>query len=302
MELGGGIRSFTDFGKNGVQMFFIISGILAAKGFDGKTSNTSDVSKYYIKRIISIAPLYYFAILWYFVTENILEIAWKHIPVDIVGLGWLRYLFLLNGFIADDTYFWSNLGITWTIPVFAFFYLIAPFIMRFMKGYKSALFALALIFFTERVALCFYKCTIIENLHFFFIGILVFFCWKDNVLTPCAFCFTTIAIIFLILGRNCYPALFATIICCGLEREIKINEKIQNVVNYIDEHSYTLYLVHGIVFCSLIDRIRCDRFGIPNAIIGVIAVLGSFCGTVIVHRVIEKPIQGYLKRKLSMKM
>ena len=35
-QLGGVIRRYTDFGAYGVQMFFIISGLLAAKGLDGK--------------------------------------------------------------------------------------------------------------------------------------------------------------------------------------------------------------------------------------------------------------------------
>ena len=142
LELTSFIRQITNFGEYGVQLFFIISGYLAAYGLSDK-KNIS-IKKYYIKKAIRILPLYYLVIAYYFVSENILNQFVHHIPVDTAGLGWFRYLFLLNGFIDNDTYFWSNLGITWTIPIFIFFYLIAPFLFKWIIDLKTAIIALLL--------------------------------------------------------------------------------------------------------------------------------------------------------------
>lgn len=291
------MRDFTDFGRFGVQLFFIISGLLAARGLDGK----NDTWGYYKKRLIAIAPLYYVVIIWYFITENLLNIFFHHIPVDAAGLGWFRYVFMLNGFVNSDTYFWSNLGITWTIPIFAFFYLIAPFVMRVTKDWKSGACIFGVVFIGTRILCHFYSCTIFQNIHYFFIGIIIYFCWRDNKLMPCALSFLIIAIAEIILERLSYPAIFAAMICIGLEHEVILSEKMQRVVDVIDEHSYTMYLVHGIVFCSLLDRLRADRFGVPRVIIGVIAIVGTFLGSVIVHRWIEKPLQQWVKKRLLTK-
>ena len=297
IELEGTLRSFTSFGLYGVHMFFIISGLLAAKGLDGQ----KDTIEFYKKRIISIAPLYYLTILWYFVTENVLQLFWPHIPEDPTGIGWFRYLFLLNGFVRSDVTFWSNLGITWTIPIFAFFYLIAPLVMKFIKGYKSAFASLILVLILTTFAIHVYKCPISNSLYYFFIGILIYFCWRDDRLMPCALGFLVTAIVEIIIGRACYPALFASMICIGLEKEFLLPDKIQRIVDIVDEHTYTLYLVHGMVFCSLLDRLKANRFNTPRSVIGLIAIVGTFLGTVIIHRFFEKPIQKMLRRRLLKK-
>ena len=60
-----------------------------------------------------------------------------------------------------------------------------------------------------------------------------------------------------------------------------------------------MYLAHGIVFCSLIDRIR--DFDIPKFILGVIAICLSITATIVIHDFLEKPIQKFLKEKLLYK-
>ena len=63
IELTGTIRNLTDFGAFGVQLFFIISGYLACSSLCNRTVN---IKKYYLKRLIRIAPLYYFVVFWFF--------------------------------------------------------------------------------------------------------------------------------------------------------------------------------------------------------------------------------------------
>ena len=111
----------------------------------------------------------------------------------------------------------------------------------------------------------------------------------------CGAGFLVLTMVFAIYGSVWYTGFFATIICMGLEANVRLPEFMQSIVNTVDEHSYTLYLVHGIVFCSLIDKIE---YGIPKALIGIIAVTASFLLTAIIHKYIEKPIQSMLKEKM----
>lgn len=132
MRLDGNIRAFTDFGQYGVYLFFIISGYLACFS---QELQKGDVLAYWYKRAIRLLPLYYFVIIIYFIAETYI---FKTVPVDDTGLRWLRYFLLLFGFIKSDVKFWKNIGFTWTIPVFLFFYLLAPLCLRVTKNFRQS--------------------------------------------------------------------------------------------------------------------------------------------------------------------
>ena len=136
VQLTGLIRNITDIGARGPILFFLISGFLSSYSLCKKTIS---IKKYYIKRISVILPLYYSVILYFFISETILEyFKISHIPIDDYHIGWFRYIFLLNGFINSNCEFWRNLGMTLTIPIFAFFYLIAPIFQKIINNHIKA--------------------------------------------------------------------------------------------------------------------------------------------------------------------
>ena len=191
------------------------------------------------------------------------------------------------------------MGITWTLPIFAFFYLLAPWIMRAVKGWKSAVSMFGVIFLLSLILKQFYNCSIFRNIPYFLLGIMIYFCWQENKLMPCAIVFLGMAIVVTILGEKAYIPIIVASICIGLEKEISLSSVVQKLVDKIDDYSYSLYLVHGVVFCSLIDRLKTGRlFNISNAMIGVIALVGTFAGTIVIHHFVELPVQKYLARLL----
>ncbi|MBR0348576.1 MAG: acyltransferase [Clostridia bacterium] len=293
----GVLKNFTDFGQFGVQLFFLISGFLAYKTFF-ENPNTN-IWKYYKKRMVAILPLYYLVIIYYFISENVLNCFVDVIPADQLGIGWLRYVFLLNGFINSETYFWSNLGITWTIPVFMFFYLIAPWILRKVKSIISACSIWFLVFVTTQIINVFYTCTIISNLHVFFLGAVIYVFLHEKR-EKIAFIFLLLAsICMIILGefKNAYTFIFACLILSlNSIDNICLPKWLQNLVDTIDKYSYTLYLTHGVVFCSVIDRL--NALGVSKILIAILAVLGTVVATWLVGKYIEKPIQKFLKNIL----
>ncbi len=294
--LSGILKTFTDFGAFGVQLFLLISGFLAGKTF--LENPDINILTYYKKRVIAILPLYYLVILYYFITENILNHYFSVIPSDELGFGWFRYIFLLNGFLNSDTYFWSNLGITWTIPIFMFFYLIAPWILRKVKTIFSCVMIWAIVFVVTQVLERFYSCVIFTQLHIMFLGVIVYACVKKGRNLPAIGAFLVAAICAMILGNTTYVyvLIFSSIlIAMASYNSISLPNWLSKIIDVLDKYSYTLYLMHGVVFCSVLDRL--NALGVSKIIIAAIAIIGTFVATVIVGKFIEKPIQKFLKKR-----
>ncbi len=294
--LSGIVRTFTDFGAYGVHLFLLISGFLAGKTF--LCNPNADILNYYKKRIVAILPLYYIVILYYFISENILNHFVTVIPPDELGIGWFRYIFLLNGFLNSDTYFWSNLGITWTIPIFMFFYLIAPWIIRKIRTIFSSVLVWGAVFVITQVLGTFYKCVIFDKLHLMFLGVVIYACVYSKRCKFATITFLLAAICMTIIGKTSY--VYVSIFACVLlvmtaTDSVSLPNRIQYTINVLDKYSYTLYLMHGVVFCSLLDRL--NIIGVPSIIIAIVAIIGTFVATFVVGKFIEKPIQSFLKKQ-----
>lgn len=296
LSITGTIGSLFDFGKYGVQLFFLISGFLAAKTF--KENKKVNIKEYYIKRAITLLPLYYFVILIYFILENICNNYMDTIPIDNTGLYWFRYIFLLNGFINSDTYFWSNLGITWTIPIFAFFYLMAPFILKKVKNFSSSIVCYISIFGVSRVLNYIYECNIFTYIHYLFLGVLLYYSIKEKkeVITSLVFLVLCLVAGIFLKIEWLYVFVFCSIILLLSKVKFKLPKFLEKIINVLDKYSYTLYLGHGVIFCGILDKLI--LFGTSWIIILLIAIFGTCLFTFIVGKYIEKPMQRILSKKL----
>ena len=302
------LYSISQLGAYGVELFFVISGYLACFSL----ANGKSAVAFYKKRAIRILVLYYFCILYYFITETFI---FGNIPKDDMGLGWLRYIFCLNGIVPSEGYFWSNLGITWTIPVFLTFYLLAPLITKITKTTLSS--AIAVVVSIAISFLISNKCdgwfSAITYLPCFLMGVLVYNAKKENlkfitVFGLQLFVFATkfneytrfIELVIRYSQIFIVSAIFATIVLFTEEVKI-VKEKTVKVLDILDEHSYTLYLVHGITFCGIIDKFEINVFSsLIVAIIFrlVVSIILTAILTVAIHKYVEKPIQKKLSERL----
>ena len=137
------------------------------------------------------------------------------------------------------------------------------------------------------------------SLHFLFLGVVIYACIHKKCNLTATVLFLAAALCMIILDKTLYAYVF--IFSCFLLimaswDAIVLSKWLQQLINTIDEYSYTLYLVHGVVFCSLLDRLKI--IGVSNIIIAIIAVIGTFFATWIVGKFIEKPIQQVLTRYL----
>lgn len=118
----------------GVCIFFAMSGYLIMQSLE----NSANLKEYFIKRVSRIVPAY-FAILIFGII--VWDIILGQMPEDsMLGIGWLRYFLFLNGIVpSNEYYYWNDLWGLWTMSCFMLFYLLAPFVKRYIKNYKASL-------------------------------------------------------------------------------------------------------------------------------------------------------------------
>ena len=129
-------------GAQGVQLFFVLSGYLAAASL----SRHPEPLPYYQRRIRRILPLYWLVLVlrWLFDAVRYLaagaSAAQLFGPGGPCGPGYLRYFVFLQMWLPSDNWMlWNNRNVLWTMSAFAFFYLLAPWLYRLCKRFWGAL-------------------------------------------------------------------------------------------------------------------------------------------------------------------
>lgn len=291
MEVEGALEKFMDFGARGVYLFFILSGFF---GFHSTELEKDDKLKgclrYLVKRAFKLLPVYYAVIIFNFV---LYEWILKSTPIDSSGIGWPRYFFLLSTSIPADKNFWVNLSYTWTISIFALFYLLVPLMKHFVKNFQSAVLLWGMLYLLSvicinRVAygMPFYY------LHYFAMGIVLYHALKENkikeVMIGCVVFFAGSLILNASLTHTACSMLFLILII--LIKDIKVeNEKQQKWISIFDSYSYTVYLIHAVVMNGI--EMMKNRFTLSQMVILLIAVVGTGVGAFVVHNVVERPME-----------
>lgn len=298
-------RSLCDILSNGgygVSVFFVISGFLIFESL----SRSKSLKEYYKKRVARIIPSYYAILL---VGIFVWDIWLNKMPQDTLSLGWVRYFLCLNTWVWSVEYdAWNNLWGLWTISCFMFFYLIAPFLKKWISNYnRSAVFMVAMIpitFAFSKVAGIFYAemgasmpdMIAVDNpiysLNTFAMGICAWYAWKESKVKD----FLRIAGVMLVgfMGLNMYNrmlwgVLAALIMMLFLDVEIK-NQKITKAIKLVGRYSFCLYLVH----LPVIEII--DYCGIGGAKYLVLAIICSVVAAVFLYHCVEKPCANLLRR------
>jgi peptidoglycan/LPS O-acetylase OafA/YrhL len=120
-------------GGKGVDLFFVLSGFLITLGlFKGKERGVKKgtiLSKFYIKRSLRIFPIYYLALLVFYVF-------FRSATQD--GLLW--YLFYAANFYNIKIGGWRGWSHLWSLSVEEQFYLVWPFVICFLPDKREILF------------------------------------------------------------------------------------------------------------------------------------------------------------------
>lgn len=140
-------------GRNGVQLFFILSSLLTfsslEKFYRSKTSlNDMKPIKWIVKKILYLSPLFYSAVILYTIIVGGAPY-WYGTEGHITLANFLSHIFFLHGFFPH--YINSIINVEWYIGNLAIFYFIAPLLYKIIDSLeKSVLFTLICI------VLCYY--------------------------------------------------------------------------------------------------------------------------------------------------
>lgn len=146
-DLGQIGNNLADLGRTGVYAFFVISGFSVAVSYDTSQGYLS----YLMKRILRIAPLYYF---WLIISMSFMMIASVYgskTQIPDISLWNLLAHFFFIGFL-DYSIANSIIGVEWSIFVEIFWYFVIPVFFVAGKNNKSLVILVILSF-------CFYMAT-----------------------------------------------------------------------------------------------------------------------------------------------
>lgn len=287
MDFKGIIRFFSDQGSKGVYLFFLISGYLAFKNFDIKKNQSTLI--YYFKKFLRLAPIFYLVIL---VAVFLHSQVYLDIPVDTYGWGWKRYFFFANQIVPNTDLFWFNMSATWTIGIFAIFYLAAPFIKETIHNLKSSLIVTVVLYFVSmKLPYVTPWFNGINYLWIFTAGACCYYAVKENK--------TNFLLIVMSLLLMLYSEILLHIVCkfgiiilATSKLTIK-NKKICNVLDILDKYSYAVYLIHA----CLIDNLYHFNFSLP--INCTIILIGTIVLSVLVTDFIDVPINKFGKKIIT---
>jgi peptidoglycan/LPS O-acetylase OafA/YrhL len=126
----------------GVQLFVVISVVLALGSLEQRGTGSSSLRRYWFGRWLRLAPLFYMALAATLARDAIWPRQWPagSPPVDALNVG-AHFAFL---HALSPAWVNSIMGVEWTIGLLALFYLAAPLLRRLVRGVPGSLVFLAL--------------------------------------------------------------------------------------------------------------------------------------------------------------
>lgn len=286
------LQKFCRMGSTGVEFFFILSGYLAYQSLDRipDADRKRGLFNWWRRRAVRILPLYYIMILFYAVYFSCAG----GVPADETGLGWIRYVLLLNQWIPAGQNFWMNLGAVWTISVFVFFYMVVPVYHRVVKSYRASLAGIAALYVLARLTERYTDwLRPLQFLYLFAMGITVYLALKEKKEWNFAALVCPILLLLSVKGSDSglIPAFLAAVFIAASSVVRMEWPFITKAVNAVSRYSYSAYLVHaGVVEVMITHRPVSD--GMYVLLFAVVTVILTW----LAYQFVEKRLGSMLLR------
>lgn len=298
--------------SSGVALFFVMSGFLMMQSLE----RSSSYGEYLKKRVVRIIPAYYAMVI---VAMLVWDLWLGQTPADELGLGWLRYFLFLNTIVpSKHYYFWNDLWGLWTFSCFMVFYLLAPFIKKWIRNYRQALLFLAITIVAGYaigygIEYWFYSLGYEDsyiiagdspwfNLNIFAIGVALWHAVREkkenHYIGVCAF--LVLAIMLMEKdNRISYGCLAAILVLAFWNLEIK-NRLAGKIIEIMSRYSFSLYLVHlGVM--DMLNLARKNGLILNNIVFAILCVAGSAAGAVLLYHLVEHPAARLISGKKGKK-
>ena len=275
------------FGQYGVQLFFIISGIVIPLSLLKSNYTLLKFPKFFLKRIIRIEPPYIvavaIAILIIILRGDISKLNFTQIALHI---GYLIPFFL-------SKYAWLN-EVFWTLAIEFQYYIIISILILLITKNK---FIGRLLFYLSFLMMPF----LYSNSNFFpfyapmfLIGIswCLFFLSKINSLEFIFVLVAAICVTFFKIGHtDAFVGLFTIIFIHFLKNYSN------KLLLFFGNISYTMYLIHPLIGASCINLLS-HKFALSwqKPIVIVVGFIVTTISSYVLYRIIEKPTQALSKK------
>ena len=285
-----GLGDAAAVGAQGVQLFFVLSGYLAAASL----SRHPEPQPYYQRRIRRILPLYWLVLVLRWLFDAVRYLAAGTSAAQLFGPGgpcgpdYLRYFVFLQMWLPSDNWMlWNNRNVLWTMSAFAFFYLLAPWLYRLCKRFWGALALLVVClavkgriggqiesslaaFPAEANISEFSAKTPVMTLYCFIFGMTAFAAVRENK----QFLYGAFCILLAVLTnfqRAGFECVFTVLVLLAVQNPQGVgpaeNRKFSQAVEFVGAGSFWLYLAHPLVLELL-----------PNTAMGGAAAWLCFAG------------------------
>jgi len=123
----------TQFGSSGVSLFFVLSGFVITRILLQSVQNEHYFKSFYMRRVLRIFPLYYFALFFYYALPYLASLVNLHIGIQYpIGLNVVYFATYLQNIAM--TFNWNDAGPVhfWSLSVEEHFYLVWPAVVFFV--------------------------------------------------------------------------------------------------------------------------------------------------------------------------
>ena len=303
----------------GVELFFVLSGVLIGKiliEILQKTNFTLHLKNFVLRRWLRTLPLYFIMLIVYWVINYFFN------PVQIEEVPLWKYLFFLQNFTDLKPMIF---GVSWSLSIEEWFYIGFPALLLLLKSVfskleKQKLILLVISFFillSLLIRILFFstdfnfyegarKITLyrLDSIAFGVLGAFGFYYFKEK-LKKYRYHFLILGLVLLItnqyiISKDQYSHIFyfntlyysvlglSLVLLFPFFKELRLqNGILKKCIIWISKISYSLYLIHWIVFKSLDSQIF--DFA-PNLVKFVLFIAISIVLASITYVWIEKPI------------
>ncbi len=313
------IDSVFGVGKLGVQLFFFISALTMCHMWEQRAGESHRTAKFYIRRFMRIAPLFWLAAVFYIAANGMGPSFWAHDGMTGIDVG-LTMLFL-HGFWPHAI---SNVvpgG--WSIAVEMTFYMLFPLVIGVIGNSRRIYLALAGAIFLlyhfwwqnllgamlatgafgsdPELADNFLYFNFLSQCPIFLIGCYLHFAIKDGFGRGEVIAAVVIALAGASIGLTLLTvsAGLSALVYLGVTRGMR-----SSLLETFGQNSYALYLVHFIVV-QIVSNVLPAQTGLPALLIRFIAVaIISFALARLIHSTIERrvaPLTKWLVARLDHK-
>lgn len=288
------VRSFFVKGTSGVQMFFIISGLVIPLSLIRMKFKISRFGRFMLKRTIRIEPTYLAVITFSFVFVGVRQFLLNDGGLLFPSMldVFLNITYLVPFFEAD----WIN-PVFWTLGVELQYYLLIALMWPLAKKLNHPVW----VFLLPVLGLLGSNYTggdfMTHWLQFFNIGIILALHLTNRIGNKIFWVAELICLGCILLHWNLF---YASLAACTLGAIVLFPQKSGGkILQFIGEQSYSLYLIHGFVGCTTVNLAM--RFLILNHVwqkiaVVIIALLVSLAAAQVLYLLVEQPTMKKSKR------